>query len=131
MNEMPPFDALWFRILVGFLIGAALGSFSTMLAYRLPRHISTVAPRSHCPSCGTTLQPRDLVPLFSWLLARGRCRYCKASIGARYFIIEVACSVAGAAACAAIGFTPSLIAALALIVALVTGAGVALSRRQP
>lgn len=90
----PPFDAVWFRFLLGFIVGACLGSFATMLAYRLPRQISIVMPRSHCPSCKTTLTPRDLVPILSWLLNKGRCRHCHAPIGARYLRIELAVSIA-------------------------------------
>lgn len=89
----PPFDAAWFRFILGFIVGAALGSFGTMLAYRLPRRLSIILPRSHCPSCGTTLQARDLVPLLSWLSTGGRCRHCHAKIGTQYLWIELAVSV--------------------------------------
>jgi prepilin signal peptidase PulO-like enzyme (type II secretory pathway) len=54
-----------------------------------------MTPRSHCPTCGTTLQARDLVPLLSWLSTGGRCRHCGATIGARYLWIELACCVTG------------------------------------
>ncbi len=89
----PPFDTVWFRFIAGFIIGACLGSFTTMLAYRLPRRLSIVTPRSHCPSCGTTLGVRDLVPLLSWLAMRGYCRHCHAKIGAQYLWIEMAISI--------------------------------------
>ena len=94
MDLPPPFDNSWFRFALGFIVGSALGSFTTMLAYRLPRGLSIVTPRSHCPSCKTTLRVRDLVPVLSWISTGGKCRYCHAKIGARYVWIELAFSVA-------------------------------------
>ena len=119
----PPFDAAWFRFTLGFIIGACLGSFATMLAYRLPRQISIVTPRSHCPTCKTTLTPRDLVPILSWLLNKGQCRHCHAKIGARYLWIELATSLACATASVVIGINPILLIAYAVIVAVVVVLG--------
>jgi leader peptidase (prepilin peptidase)/N-methyltransferase len=90
-----PFDQTWFRFLIGFVLGGCIGSFATMLTYRLPRRLSIVAPRSHCPACGHTLGARDLVPLLSYLWQRGRCHYCNACIGQRYLLIELAFALAG------------------------------------
>lgn len=115
----PPFDAAWFRFVLGFIIGAALGSFATMLAYRLPRHMSILLPRSHCPSCGHTLGARDLIPMLSWLLSKGECRYCHAKIGAQYLWVELATSTACGIASAAIGFNLVLPIAYAAIVGIV------------
>ena len=121
--DMPPvFFDLWFRLICGFMIGAALGSFATMLAYRLPRHMSIVTPDSHCPSCKTRLRPRDLVPMLSWLSARGKCRYCGAAIGARYIRIELTTALACAAATAMMGFTPTLAVVYAGIIVVVVSA---------
>jgi leader peptidase (prepilin peptidase)/N-methyltransferase len=71
-----------------FAIGAAIGSFLNVLIYRLPRRISFVKGFSYCPSCEHRLYPKDLVPIFSYLFLKGRCRYCKESISPRYPIIE-------------------------------------------
>ncbi len=72
-------------------LGLALGSFATALSYRLPREISIVTrARSQCPSCGHVLESADLVPLFSWVFLRGKCRHCRAHIGMRYPLIELA-----------------------------------------
>lgn len=116
----PPFDALWFRLLLGIVIGLALGSFTTMLSYRLPRGLSIVHPRSRCPSCGTALGARDLVPVFSWLVMRGKCRHCGTNIGRRYLLIEIATTAASAAAFGIIGFRELLVPALAGIVCFIT-----------
>jgi leader peptidase (prepilin peptidase)/N-methyltransferase len=89
----PPFDLAWVRFAIGFMLGASLGSFGTVLAHRLPRGESIVHPRSHCPSCNATLGVRDLVPIFSYLAFRGRCRRCGIKIGIQYLLIELACAV--------------------------------------
>jgi len=92
----PPFDAMWFRCAVGFIIGMIFGSFGTMLWYRVPRGLSIVSPRSYCPKCKTPLAAADLLPLFSWLWTRGKCRHCGTSIGRQYLLIELAVSILGA-----------------------------------
>jgi prepilin signal peptidase PulO-like enzyme (type II secretory pathway) len=96
-------DALWIRFAAGFIIGAVLGSFATVLAYRLPRRLSIVSPRSHCLSCNTVLGVRDLIPILSWLSTRGYCRHCNAKIGIESFIIELVTSLACAAATVVFG----------------------------
>lgn len=62
-----------------------------MVAYRLPRRLSFTNPsRSMCPTCKNLLGFSDLIPLGSWLVLKGRCRYCGEKIGARYFFTELA-----------------------------------------
>ena len=75
--------------LIRFLLGAALFSFMNVVAWRLPRGMDPLQGRSACPQCGHTLGAPDLVPVFSWLLLRGRCRHCGARIPVRYFLVEV------------------------------------------
>ncbi len=125
----PPFDAAWFLFTLGFIIGATLGSFGTMLAHRLPRHMSIVSPRSHCPSCKTTLGVIDLIPIASWLLTKGHCRHCQAPIGVQYLGIELATSLACGTASAIIGISPALIPAYAVILALVVATETHLAKR--
>ena len=72
-----------------FLLGAALFSFMNVVAWRLPRGKNPLTGRSFCPQCGATLTAADLVPVFSYLFLRGRCRHCKASIPARYLLVEL------------------------------------------
>lgn len=67
-----------------------IGSFLGVLVLRLPEGLPVGLTRSACPHCGRQLGARDLVPLFSWLLSRGRCRYCAASLGLFYPGIEIA-----------------------------------------
>ena len=75
--------------LIRFLLGAALFSFMNVVAWRLPRNMDPLKGRSICPRCGRTLDAPDLVPVFSWLFLRGRCRHCGAPIPARYLLVEV------------------------------------------
>lgn len=79
------------------LFGLVIGSFLNVVIWRVPRKESVVAPPSHCPGCDTPIAPRDNVPLFSWLLLRGRCRHCGTSISIRYPLIELLTAVMFAA----------------------------------
>ncbi len=78
------------EILLTLMVGACAGSFVTMASHRLPHGKDIVFKSSHCPHCETTLGLGDLVPIFSWVFLRGRCRYCGAVISPRYPLIEVA-----------------------------------------
>ena len=65
------------------VIGAVLGSFLNCTAWRIAHEESFVKGRSRCPACGHPLGALDLVPIFSWLFLRGKCRYCGKRISAR------------------------------------------------
>lgn len=71
------------------LLGLVMGSFLNCLAWRLAHGESVLRGRSHCAVCGHTLGPLDLVPLFSWLALKGRCRYCGEKISPRYPAAEL------------------------------------------
>jgi leader peptidase (prepilin peptidase)/N-methyltransferase len=74
---------------IGFLGGAVTGSFLSVVAHRVPRGESIVGPRSRCASCEAQIAAYDNIPIFSWILLRGRCRYCGERISARYPLIEI------------------------------------------
>jgi leader peptidase (prepilin peptidase)/N-methyltransferase len=80
-----------------FLGGLLAGSFTTVVAHRVPRGESIVGPRSRCPACGTQIAAYDNVPVFSWLALRGRARCCGALISVRYPLTEAAVGVLYAA----------------------------------
>ena len=122
-------DLLPMRLVLGLVVGLILGSFTTMLSYRIPRRLSIVTPPSHCPHCQTRLTLRDLVPVLSWVRGKGRCRHCNHPIGARYIAIELMTTLAVMVAFAVIGMAPALIAALLGIIALVTMVTINLERR--
>ncbi|MFC1913795.1 prepilin peptidase [Chloroflexota bacterium] len=71
------------------LLGVAIGSFLNVLIDRLPRGKSIVLPPSHCDACQHPLSPKDLIPVFSYLWLRGRCRYCQTSIPRRVLWVEL------------------------------------------
>jgi leader peptidase (prepilin peptidase) / N-methyltransferase len=70
------------------LLGLVVGSFLNVCIDRLPRGQSIISPPSHCPSCDKKLSILDLVPIFSYLFLRGKCRYCKAPIPFRLPLVE-------------------------------------------
>ena len=73
-----------------FMVGASIGSFLNVVAYRLPMGL-TLLGSSHCPKCMTTIRMCDNVPVFAWLKLRGRCRNCQLPISRRYPIVEAIC----------------------------------------
>lgn len=86
-----PLPVYWVMVV---LWGLCLGSFTTCVMYRVPRGISLWRQpdgsyRSFCPNCHTALQGIDLIPVLSWVLQKGRCRYCKTPIGIYYPMVEL------------------------------------------
>ena len=74
-----------------FLLGIAIGSFLNVCIYRLPQGGSVATPpRSYCPNCRKQIAAYDNIPLASYLLLGGKCRYCKVRISPVYFFVELA-----------------------------------------
>lgn len=84
-------QVVWLLFVMAF--GACVGSLLNVVAYRLPLGISVVTPPSRCPSCSTRLGWRDNIPVFGWLLLRGRCRYCSTHISPEYPLVEASVAV--------------------------------------
>lgn len=97
-----------FLIFLFFLLGLEIGSFLNVCIDRLPREESIVKPPSHCEACGHRLAAKDLIPLFSYLWLRGRCRYCRASIPGKLFYVELVSGVIYAFLYWKYGLTPEL-----------------------
>lgn len=74
--------------LFAFLFGACVGSFLNVCIYRLPKEESLIKRNSHCMSCGTEIKRRDLIPIVSWCILKGKCRACGAKISPRYTVVE-------------------------------------------
>jgi len=75
--------------LIIFIMGITFGSFCTLAVYRIPRKENISHKRSYCPNCQHKLSFLDLIPVFSYLFLKGKCRYCKEKIRPRYFILEI------------------------------------------
>jgi leader peptidase (prepilin peptidase)/N-methyltransferase len=103
------------------IFGLPVGSFLNVVAYRLPRDQTPWNPkRSHCPSCDHQISARDNLPVVGWLLLRGKCRNCGASISWRYPAFEAITALLFAAAGLKFGWTIELLPAVLLIATLVT-----------
>lgn len=74
-------------------LGAFVGSFLNVCIHRLPRNESVVQPPSRCYACGTRVAWYDNLPLVSYLMLRGRCRWCGAPFSPRYLVLEVLCAL--------------------------------------
>ncbi|MBE6062358.1 MAG: prepilin peptidase [Clostridium butyricum] len=72
-----------------FILGLVIGSFLNVCIYRIPMNESIIFPASHCTSCKHSLHVLDLIPVMSYLMLKGRCRYCENRISIRYPILEL------------------------------------------
>jgi leader peptidase (prepilin peptidase)/N-methyltransferase len=77
------------NVVLIFILGLIVGSFSNVCIYRIPRNESIIYPASHCPKCRSSISPKDNIPLLSYILLKGRCRNCKSKISIQYPIVEL------------------------------------------
>jgi leader peptidase (prepilin peptidase)/N-methyltransferase len=110
-------------------MGAIIGSFLNVVAYRLPRHESLVSPGSHCPHCGGHVKPYDNIPIISWLLLRGHCRTCAAPISPRYPLVEALTAALCVGAVLAHDAAASIALSIVLILLVVPAALIDLEHR--
>jgi len=113
-DDMP--DA--FTLAAAAAYGLVVGSFLNVVVHRLPREMSLVRPRSHCPACGAPVRWYDNVPVLSYLLLRGRCRACRSAISPRYPLVELATGALSVACAARFGVTLEGAAAAVLVLLL-------------
>lgn len=92
-----------------FLLGAMWGSFANVVILRLPKDESIVSPRSRCGSCGKTIPWYDNIPVASWFVRRGRCRFCGARFSIRYPLVEALTGILFAAFFAVDGWSWTLL----------------------
>jgi len=81
-------EALILYLIVS-LFGLIVGSFLNVCIYRIPRGLSIIIPSSRCPSCNTPIKPWDNIPIVSYILLGGKCRFCQAKISFRYPLVEL------------------------------------------
>lgn len=96
-----------FGIVFSFIFGLIFGSFCNCWAWRIVHHESVLKGRSHCAVCNHELGALDLVPLFSWIFLKGRCRYCREKISLRYPLAELICGLYFLSVFAVYGFSLS------------------------
>ena len=86
---MNPSDLLIVLLLPTFVIGASVGSFLNVCIARWPAELSVVRPASRCPNCSKSLGWTENIPVFGWMLLRGKCRGCSLPISIQYPIVEL------------------------------------------
>jgi leader peptidase (prepilin peptidase) / N-methyltransferase len=101
------------------ILGAVVGSFLNVVAYRLPRGESLSHPPSHCPSCGTPIKPYDNVPVLAWFWLHGRCRACGEPISWRYPLVEAVTGLLCAACVVRFGADSDVWSPLVLVLLLI------------
>jgi leader peptidase (prepilin peptidase)/N-methyltransferase len=117
------------EIAAAALLGALIGSFLNVVIHRLPRGESLLRPGSRCPACEAPLRAFDNLPVLSWLLLRGRCRRCGASISLRYPAVELLTAASFAAVVAVRGFDAGLWLELPFVACLIALAGIDLDHQ--
>lgn len=114
-------------LILAFILGAVFGSFLNVVIIRTPRKESIIGNNnggSHCMSCNHKLGVLDLFPIFSYIFLGGKCRYCKAKISPRYWIVELATALLFTLALVAFGISYKLLIAFVLISALIVASGI-------
>ena len=101
-------------IICFFILGICFGSFYNALGLRVVNKESIIKPRSHCDKCGHVLAWYELIPVFSFIFLKGRCRNCKTKLSFLYLFSEFFCGLLFAISFYSFGFTPNLIVSLVL-----------------
>lgn len=110
-------NVVW--IILFFIYGAIFGSFFNVVGLRVPKKESIVSPPSHCTTCNRKLRPLDLIPIFSFIALRGKCRGCGQKISPVYPLMEFITGALFAFSYSQLGFSLELIIALLFVSLLV------------
>lgn len=103
-----------FYVLVFYILGIVMGSFYSLVAYRLSNDRSIVKPRSFCDNCKTKLKWYELIPIASYIVQKGRCSYCNQKISVFYPVAELLCGILFALSFAIFGFSYNFVLAILL-----------------
>lgn len=98
-----------------FILGLIFGSFFIVVGLRVPIGESLIQPGSYCPQCKHLLAWYELIPVFSYVFLRGKCKVCKHRISPIYPIMEVLCAILFALSFLRFGLSSDLVAALLLV----------------
>jgi leader peptidase (prepilin peptidase) / N-methyltransferase len=102
-------------LLIVFIFGLAMGSFFNVCIYRIPRNESLIFPPSHCPNCKKRIKAYDNIPVLSYILLFGKCRFCKKPISIRYPLVELLTGLLFAATVFKFGYSITLLRAIIFI----------------
>lgn len=112
-------------IIIGVIfvvVGICFASFSNVLIYRLPNHMSLIKPNSHCPNCNHELSWYENIPIFSYIFLKGKCKNCHKPISPRYLIVEILGGIFALLAYLRFGFSvDGVVAAISLILLMAIG----------
>lgn len=123
ISDFSPMYVILFSVF-SFLFGSVIGSFLNVVILRTPLKQSIITEPSHCFSCGHRLAWYDMIPIFSWLFQRGKCRYCKKPFSPRYMIFEAITAVMYCLAFLIFGLTLQLVYSAVLFAVLVVLSGI-------
>lgn len=108
-----------YKLFAVTVLGLLIGSFLNVCIYRIPRKLSVASPRrSFCPNCQTQLTWYDNIPVFSWILLNGKCRFCRKTISGKYPLVELLSAAMAVATYIHFGITPTGVAVFLLLEAL-------------
>lgn len=102
-------------LIIFFILGSLFGSFYTVIGLRLPKKENFITTRSHCDNCGHVLHSYDMIPIISYILQKGRCRYCQEKIDILSTFVELFTACLFVVAYTTFGFSYELLIALGII----------------
>ncbi len=116
-------------LVLSAIFGLVIGSFLNVCIHRIPLQMSLVSPPSRCPKCGRPVSWFDNIPVLSWILLGGKCRYCERRISAQYPIVELATGLAFLAVTWVTPPGPQLVARLIFVCLLIVLFGIDLEHQ--
>lgn len=106
-------------LIIFFIFGSVMGSFYHVISTRVSKSLSIINPPSHCEVCQHQLKWYELIPILSYIIQKGKCRYCKSSLPSSYLLIEICTGILFAVSYHVFGFSIKLIEALIFISSLI------------
>ena len=115
--------------IIAFIFGSIMGSFLNVCIYRMPLGESVVWPGSHCPKCKKRIPAYDNIPFISYILLKGKCRFCKEKISFRYIIVELLTAIMFVALFAHFGLSYDFFFYMILVCALIVATFIDIQHR--
>lgn len=106
-------------LIIFFVFGSIMGSFYHVIATRLSKNESIITPASHCEKCHNKLNWYELIPIFSYIIQKGKCRHCKAKLPLSYLLMEVCTGILFAVCYHVFGLSLQLISSIIFVSSLI------------